>query len=218
MGRIVGRRDVADADEGGTFMNNLAELVLQQLGGGGISQLSQQLGTDEGTTQNAVTAAVPLLLAALARNAQQPGGADALHTALNQNHDGGLLDNVMGFLGGMSGGGAAADGAGILGHILGGQQPVVEQGLSQATGLDSSSVGQLLVMLAPLVMAALGRTQQQNGFDPSALAGFLGGQQQQAQNAAPDLMGLVGGLLDGNHDGSVIDDVASLAGRFLGGR
>jgi hypothetical protein len=199
-------------------MDDLSTMILQQLGGGGISQLSQQLGTDEGTTQNAVTAALPLLLTALARNAQQPGGAEALSGALSQNHDGSLLDNLSGFLGGGLGGGAATDGAGILGHILGGQMPAVQDGISRVTGMDSSTVGRLLMFLAPLVMAALGRTQAQNGFDPGALAGFLGGQQQQAQNTAPDLMGMVGGLLDGNRDGSVVDDLAGLAGRFLGGR
>jgi hypothetical protein len=199
-------------------MNEITSMILQQMGGGGISQLSQQLGTDEGTTQNAVTAAVPLLLTALARNAGQPGGAEALHGALNQNHDGSLLDDVMGFLGGGWGGGAATNGAGILGHVLGGQMPGVQDGLSRASGMDSSTVGRLLMFLAPLVMAALGRKQAQNGFDPGGLAGFLGGQQQEAQQTAPDLMGMVGGLLDGNRDGSMVDDLAGLAGRFLGGR
>jgi hypothetical protein len=122
---------------------------------------------------------------------------------------------LAGFLGGgMSGSGV--NGAGILGHVLGGQMGGVQEGIARMTGMAPETVGRLLTLLAPLVMAALGRTQQQNGLDANGLAGFLGGQQQQAQSTAPDLMSVVGGLLDTNRDGSVIDDVAGLAGRFFG--
>jgi hypothetical protein len=188
---------------------------MQQLSGGGLSQISQQIGADEQTTGSALSVAMPLLMSALANNASQPEGAQALHQALAEDHDGSILNDVPGFLDNPQ----AANGAGILGHILGGQQPVVTQGLAQNTGLDSGQVGQLLQIAAPLLMGALGQQQQQQGLDANGLSAFLGGQQQQmAQQSNPDMMSLLNSLLDTNRNGSALDEVLGLMGKLLGGQ
>ena len=44
---------------------SISELLTSQLGGGVVGQLAGQIGADTGSTQKAVTAAVPLLLAAI---------------------------------------------------------------------------------------------------------------------------------------------------------
>jgi hypothetical protein len=188
--------------------------VMQQLSGDAVSQIGRRIGADEATTRSAIGAALPMLVSALARNASRPGGAEALHQALERDHDGSILDDLMGSLGG----GHAASGAGgaILGHILGGQRGALQGGLAQSLGLGAGSVGTLLEILAPLVMGALGRARQQGGLDAGSLGGYLGQQRQQAAEAAPDLMGMLGGLLDSDGDGSVVDDLAGLAGSFLG--
>ena len=187
---------------------------MQQVTGTAANQISQRLGIDPALANQGLALAVPFLVSALAKNASSPHGADALHTALNNDHDGGILDNVMGFLGNPE----AANGAGILGHLLGGQQQNATQGLANQAGLDPDSMGQLLQIAAPLVMGALGKTQQEQGFDPNALAGFLGDQHQTQQQNDPGLMGMLSGLLDSNHDGSVVDDVIGLAGKLFGNR
>ena len=64
-------------------MASILDMVQQQLGGGAIDQISQQIGADPGTTQSAVQMALPMLLGGLAHNTTQPGGAEALHTALD---------------------------------------------------------------------------------------------------------------------------------------
>lgn len=53
------------------------------------------------------------------------------------------------------------DGSGILKHILGGKQSGAIDMISQKSGLDSSSAGSLLSMLAPLVVGALGKGKLQ---------------------------------------------------------
>jgi hypothetical protein len=190
-------------------------LLSQTLQGGTLDHLGAQLGTDPQTTSTAVAAALPMLVGALARNAQAPGGADALAGALARDHDGGILDNIGGFL---SSGAAASSGAGILGHLFGAKQAAVQQAVSASSGLDSQGAGQLLAMLAPLVMGALSRgAQSQGGLDPSVLAGMLGGEQASLAQRAPDAMGMLGQLLDSNHDGSVVDDIGRLASRFFTG-
>jgi hypothetical protein len=196
-------------------MNDLTQAVLQQLGGGVLQQLSGHIGADEQSTGNALAAAVPLLLSALTRNASTPEGADALHGAISSGgHDGSILENIGGLLGNP----ALGNGLGILGHVLGGQQDSVTNGLSQSTGLNSSQIGQLLQIAAPLVLGAIGKQQHGQGLDPSGLAGMLMGQQQQAQQTAPGMMGIVSNLLDSNHNGSPLDEVLGFAAQFLGRR
>jgi len=151
------------------------------------------------------------MIAALARNASEPQGAQDLHQAINNNHDGSIFDNLQAYLGTPQSG----NGAGILGHVFGDQQSSIESNLAQATGMDQNSAGGLLETLAPLVMGAVGQKQQQNGLDPSALSNLLNGQQQEAQNNAPDLMGALGSMLDQNKDGSSIDDLQRLAANFF---
>jgi hypothetical protein len=192
-------------------MNVISQMITQRIAGAAAGQLASRLGVSESTAQTAVQVAVPLILAALARNAAQPQGAQNLHDAVSQDHDGSILDNLMGYLSNPQ----AANGAGILGHVLGGQRPAVENNLAQATGLDQSSAGSLLETVAPLVMGALGREQQQQGLDPQGLSQYLGDQQQQAQTANPDLMGSLSSMLDSNQDGSVADDLSRIAGNFF---
>lgn len=193
-------------------MNALTEMLLTQLGGSAISQIGRKIGADPSTTNKALAIAVPLLISALARNSSTPAGAEALNQAVARDHDGSILDDLGGFFGNTE----AANGAGILGHVLGARRSDAENGLAQNTGLDPTAAGQLLETLAPLVMGALGKTQQQQGLDASGLSAYLGNQQQQAQASAPDVMGMLGNLLDSNKDGSVMDDVSRIAGKLFG--
>ena len=191
-------------------MNVITQMITQKVGGAAASQLAQRFGISEGTAQTAVQLAVPVIVAALARNASQPQGAQDLHQAVASDHDGSILDQLTSYIGNPQ----AANGSGILGHVLGGDRPAVESNLAQATGMDQNSAGNLLEMLAPLVMGAVGREQQQNGLDPNGLSQFLA-QQQQAQPAEPGLMGSISSMLDSNRDGSVTDDLSRIGGNFF---
>jgi hypothetical protein len=191
-------------------MNVITEMITQRVAGGAAGQLAKRLGISEGTAQTAVQLAVPLIVAALARNASQPQGAQDLHQAVASDHDGSILDQLTSHLGNPQ----AANGSGILGHVLGGERLAVESNLAQATGMDKNSAGSLLEMVAPLVMGAVGREQQQNGLDPNGLSQFLN-QQQQAQPPEPGLMGSLSSMLDSNRDGNVTDDLSRIAGNFF---
>ncbi len=194
-------------------MDALTQMLLQQLAGGGLSQIGQQIGANDKSTQSALSAAVPLLVSALAKNASQPQGAQALHKALSEDHDGSILDDVSGYLDNPQ----AANGAGILKHVLGGQQPAVTNTLAKGTGLDAGQIGQLLQIAAPLVMGALGQQQQKQGLNPQGLTSFLGNQQQTAHKANPDVMSTLNRILDADQDGSGLDEAAGILGRLLGG-
>ena len=195
-------------------MATLMNAILGQFDSDTLGELSNQLGTNQQTTGNAIAAAVPLLLSALSRNASNDEGRDSLYNALSNDHNGAILNNLMGFLGGADNG----PGQGILGHVFGDSQNGVVNALSRATGMNASSMGQLLVTLAPIVMGFLGRTRQQQAMGPSGLAGLLGGETEYAQQAAPGLMGTISRFLDSNGNGSAVDELAGMLGGMLSRR
>ncbi|MBD9376395.1 DUF937 domain-containing protein [Pseudoxanthomonas sp. PXM04] len=197
---------------------SLAQELFAQLQGAPLQQVSQQLGIGQAEASGAIGAALPLLMGALGRNAEQPQGAEALFGALQRNHSGLDIGSVLGsVLGGAST--PEANGAGILGHIFGGNQPRAEAGLGQATGLDSNRAGQLLKILAPIVLAFLAQRMSQGGQgSPGALSQVLGQEQQQIRQQGGLGGGLLGAVLDQDGDGQLgLGDLLKVGSGFLGG-
>jgi hypothetical protein len=195
-------------------MSSLLESVLKQLSGSGMSGIAQHIGAGEKETSAASGAAVTTLLSALARNAKSGQGAEALQGALERDHDGGLLNDLPGFLKNPE----IGKGDGILGHVLGAKRPVVERSVAKASGLEARQAGKLLAALAPIVMGALGQQQRRQNLNASSLAQFLGGEQQEIERKQPGAGGILSALLDQDGDGDV--DIADLAkhGKGLLGR
>ncbi|MCR9211789.1 MAG: DUF937 domain-containing protein, partial [bacterium] len=69
-------------------MSELLEQVGRQMTPERISSLSRSLGADESTVRNAVSAALPTLLGAVTRQADDPAQTAQLHHALERDHDG----------------------------------------------------------------------------------------------------------------------------------
>ncbi len=198
---------------------NIMDMLQSQLSGGLVDQLSQQIGgADREQTATAASGIVTTLVSALARNAASQDGAASLSNALDRDHDGGILDNLMGMLSGnvQPQNERAANGAGILNHILGDRQGGVSNMVSQMSGLNNNQTSQLMTMLAPIVMGMLGKTKRENGLDEGGLASLLNGTVSQQQNSNPT-MALVTSFLDSDGDGSIVDDVANMGMKFLGG-
>lgn len=202
-------------------MAGLMDLLGSVLNENTVKQMAGQLGAPEDKVQNAIGIALPALLQGLNRNASNPQGAEALANALQRDHNGSLLDNLGGFLNNFQQG----PGAGILKHVLGGQQEVVQQGIGKAAGLDAGTIGNLLQMLAPLIMGSLGRTAQAGQTGGSSGGGLgslvnmlpqiLGSATNQAGQQQPQASNIVNILLDQNRDGNVVDDVMRMLGGFL---
>lgn len=194
-------------------MPSVMEQILSHIDENTLNQMSDQLGESPQATGNGIAAAVPLILQALARNAGDPYGRDSLYGAVSNDHDGSILNDLMGVLGGAPS--RANDGAGILGHVFGNSQSGLMNALSRATGMSPSSMGQLLTMLAPVVMGFLGRQSQRQGLDADGLASLLGHERNYAQQSAPGLMGVLSRFLDQDGDGSVVDDLGGMLGQLL---
>lgn len=189
------RRSHSGPKESIVNTDSLTASLLSQIQGPALQQVSQTLGLDQNQASQAVTAALPLLMGALGNNAAQPQGAQSLLNALQKDHlggagggggldIGGLLGSILG-----SGGAPATNGEGILGHLFGQQTPQAAQLLGNKTGLDSGKAGQLLAILAPIVMSFLAQRFAQQG-NANALSQALGQEAPQAASA-----GGIGGVL-----------------------
>lgn len=182
-----------------------------------INQLSQQTGAAPEQTSTAAQGVFSTLLGGLAKNANSESGASGILSALDRDHDGSILNDVMGLVMGGGQGQGATNGAGILGHILGGQQQNAAQMLSQTTGVSQNGVMDMMIKLAPMVMGVIGQqNRQQGGMNASALSGLLGNAvQTQSENP---LMQMATRFLDKDGDGSAIDDIMGMVGsKLLGG-
>jgi hypothetical protein len=65
------------------------------------------------------------------------------------------------------------------------------------------------------VSETIAKTQQQRGLDAAGLSNLLNSQQEQAQANAPEIMGMLGSMLDQNQDGSAMDDLQRMAAKFF---
>ncbi len=194
-------------------MSSILDLLNSDVGKQIIGGASAQSGQPADKTASVLNMALPFLLGAMKKNASSPDGAAGLLGAINGKHDGSILDNLGGLFEGGVDDAVQQDGAGILGHILGGSQPRVESALSQKSGMDAGSVAQILKVAAPILMGVLGKQSRQNNVSDQGglgnlLGGMLGGQPKEEQS-------FIETLLDADGDGSVIDDVA---GMVLGGK
>ena len=115
-----------------------------------------------------------------------------------------------------------ANGAGILKHVLGGNRSKVENYLSKSSGISLGSAGNILEMLAPILMGFLGRQNRSTSSGGGIIdilqsvlkKGQAPDQQQEARQES-----IFNKLLDKDDDGSIADDIldigSSIFGKFL---
>lgn len=174
---------------------NVMELLQGHLTDDVLGQLGQQIGADKEQTAAAANGIFASMLGGMAQNASSPDGLQSLLGALDRDHDGSVLDDLMGLVTGSGQAAApAANGLGILGHILGDRQEGVAQQVSQSSGLDMSQVMKLMPILAPILMGVLGRAKGSGSFGIGDLAGILMGSTQSAAQM-PGMEGILGSVL-----------------------
>lgn len=196
-------------------MSGLLDLLSSPMGKQLISGVASQTGQSTDQTGSVLSMALPVLMGAMKKNAATPEGAQGLMNALSGKHSGGILDNLGDLFGGGVDDSVINDGAGILGHVLGNKQPQVENALSSKSGMDAGTISTILKVAAPLLMGYLGKqTQQNNVSDANGLGNLLGGLMGGGDGGQKQ-QSLIESFLDSDGDGSILDDVASMA---LGGK
>jgi len=196
-------------------MPTLLEQLASSLDANTLARLGQQAGIDSNDISGAVQAALPALLGGLTKNVEQTGGAEQLSRALQKDHDGSILDNLGSLIGNED---LLGQGQKILGHVFGQNQSKVANGLGQVSKQSGDSMGQLMAMLAPVVMGVLGKQQQQKSLSGGSLADMLGQEAKEFASAQPQSMDFLSGLLDADGDGDVdASDLLNKVPGLLGG-
>lgn len=197
--------------------SSLIEMLGTQLSGSAAETIGRKLGTNPQQTQTAIAAAIPTILEALTRQADQPQAADGLHKAITRDHDGSLLDNLQDYLEKGAGNPRATAGDDILSHILGSKRSRVENGVGQLSGLDAGTAAKLLGMLAPLVLGAVGKMQRDGGLNSGQLTDLLRNERTRMQTGDPAQASFFERMLDQDGDGDFdASDMMRLGSSIIG--
>lgn len=178
-----------------------------------IRLLSDQVGASEDDTRSGVAVALPLLVGAVAAQVREET-PEALDAALTANHDGTLFNHLTEVLERSARGSSlmdaepwlmerldldrpALDGDGILEHLVGDRRERVALAISRVSNLQAEQVDELLPVLAPIVMSALGHVKRTNELDAKGLRHLLSEEHHTLQSAiatdgeAPPLLGFL---------------------------
>lgn len=197
-------------------MANVVNEIFRYLTDDVIVQMTKQLGAnDPNQVKRASQGAVELLVDAVSREAQRSGGG--LFGAIERDHDGGLLGDLMGVLSGQkkAANPKTTDGAGIIGHLLGNKQLEAAQVISQMSGLDFFKSGVLMQLIAPIILGVLGKTQRSSNLNLGGLVDILTGGSSRQQAPQSPGGGLLGKILDRDGDGNMMDDLLNIGMQIL---
>lgn len=224
-------------------MAELMDVIRAHLDRDTLESLGRRIGADPSIVQRVASMALPMLVGGLSKNvSDSPQGRSSLNAALEQDHDGSLLDSLGGLLrgdgaggsglgelasavGGLLGGGSgrgvnpkATNGDGILRHLLGDRRGTIEEGTARASGLDRGQVGSVLAALAPMLMGALGKVKRDRHLDEEGVAQLVESERRDLEHATPEASeGDLRRLLDGASSGDEIASWADRLGSALGG-
>lgn len=190
---------------------NLLESLLGNDSQAVVSELARQLGVGENDARTAAGQLIPALARGLQNNARSDQGLDGLIGALARGNHANYLENPT-TLGQQS---TVQEGNSILGHIFGSKdvsRNVANYG-AQQSGLSSTLLKKAMPILASLVMSSLskkffGGSQSSGG---SMFGGNRSGDIFNSGVATKQNRGLIESFLDADKDGSVFDDLLSMA-------
>ena len=191
-----------------------------------VDQIASKLGVDEGEVNNAIHTLVPTLVGGLQQNAQDPDHADQIASAVTHHAASGLLD-----------GGVSVDqvddheGDKIVANIFGDNNSNAVASALAGTGAGGSDlIKKLLPLLAPIVLAYIGKQFAQKNATPAGgstqaapgggglgevLGSILGGAGGAGGEGGNNPLGSILGSVLGGKQGGAIGDIL---GGLLGGK
>jgi len=184
----------------------LLEQLLGANNNAAVDQIGRQFGLDSSQAASALEALLPTVAAGFQRSASSGAGLEGLIGALSGTGASQYVEDPS-QLGQAS---AVNDGNSILGQIFGSKDVSREVAAraSAQTGIGPDVLKAMLPMVAALVMGAMTK------------GAASGGPQLGQANAAPGggLLDMLTPMLDSNRDGSVMDDLVGMMGKYMSGR
>lgn len=189
-------------------MEGLQEFLSSPTGQQFVNGIAGDTGQSNSKTADILSIALPLLVGGMKKNVASADGAESFMNALSSKHDGSILDDLDGLFDGGVDQSVKDDGAGILRHVLGDKQDKIEQTMSEKSGVDTGSIGNILQIAAPFLMGYIGRETSQNNI--SDATGINSMFVDMLRSLSPDTKNLITGLLDSYGRESILDDVAEV--------
>ncbi len=193
---------------------DLTSLMGTLLSGDSVKGLSKATGSSQGDITSVLNAALPMLLQGISGQAQDKNSG--FDKALEQH-----AQNDASDLGSFFGGIDLADGAKIIGHLLGSDTDSSTKSVAKKTGVSQKDAGNILAAAAPLLMSLLGQETKKSAGSGNDLLGEIIG----AVLENVDLGDVLGALLGGSSkkttkkaaadDGFGLDDAVDLLGKLL---
>jgi outer membrane protein OmpA-like peptidoglycan-associated protein len=177
---------------------NLLALLKDNLTPEMISKAANLIGEDQSSTATAMSGILPAVLGSVVGKASTADGASNIMSMITGGgHDGSVLNNLGGLLGGGSGtDNLLSGGAGILSSLLGDKVGGIVSLISGFAGIKSGSANSLMSMAAPLVMGMIGKQVGSQGLNANGLMGLLSSQKDHIADAMPAGLGdKLGGVL-----------------------
>lgn len=156
--------------------------------------------------------AIPLLLGGLAQNAKDAQQEKSISNALAKDHSGSVIDDLSVVLSDVK----QQEGAKIVDHILGTKTVVASKVIGSRTQIDPVQVQQILSVVAPVVMGALGNKQKSGGLGGMNLSDYLQKTVNDINKGPVHQGDFLAQILDQNKNGSVVNDIVSMGLKLLG--
>ncbi len=196
-----------------------------------VEQIAGQLGVSTDEARRAIDAALPSLLGGMQANAADAAGAASLSSALGAHAESSLLD------GGIDAASVdTEDGAKIAHNVFGDNESAVTEQVALFGGVSPAVIQKVLPILAPIVMAWLGKqvfgrqsapqrqsTKRGGGGPLGELKDMLDGNRNEPARSEPagggiDIGSILGGLIGGKGGlGGRFGDLLGNLGGLLGG-
>lgn len=171
---------------------DLVSLVSRFLTPDMVARFAAALGLDKSVVGKLIAGALPTVLAGMGNAAATPGGAKRISELVTQ-QDPGLLDSLVGAVGGSGQQAMLAKGSQLLGSLMGGEGVSAIAGVLGAhAGADPRAASSVMGLLAPAVLGVVGQQDPKNWMEPGGVAKLFAGQKDAIAAAMP--AGLAGAL------------------------
>ncbi len=199
---------------------NLLDMAKSYFSNELVNKASSHLGESESGISKAISAVLPSIIGGLSDKASSgTDGAGIVAKMAADQHQGGILDSISGFLNPDTSNDMLGKSSSIISGLFGngGQSNMLTTLISSFSGIKGSSVGTIMSMAAPMLLGLVGKHSSENNLSTSGLASMLGEQKKSAMSMLPagfSLSSITGGV--GNAASAVTGAVGSAASAATG--
>lgn len=192
-------------------MNNILDVIFNAQNGNAVGQMARDFGLNDSQAADVVRQVTPAMARGVRNNVADDNGLSDLLSAIKKGNHDRYVDqpNIL------TRKETIDDGNDILGHIFGTKDVSrnVARNASKQTGISDSIIKKMLPVIAAMVMGSLSKKVESLGGD---VMGSTRGTGTQAPDSSSGGLGsIIGGFLDADQDGSMLDDLLGMAGRFM---